>query len=225
VPVERVLVPPGGGSDHEPAIWRGELVFLRRSGPPRARRPDELLAWTIGSGAPHTLALPRSRGNRAASWPAGLTGTLTALSFDGREVAYVTSNRVGTRGESTLWFQALGRRPLLIDQVTGGAGDTCAPAFLSPVLTGPWLYAYLHACDPSADPRLDRLTRYRHGRVQRAAHRFLRAGDEEISAAVPDGAGVAWSSEGGVQQLASVTWRAIAPPVAQSFCGRTDPFC
>src|SRR5450631_2183110 len=28
---ERTLAPPGGGSDHQPAIWAGGLVFLRRN--------------------------------------------------------------------------------------------------------------------------------------------------------------------------------------------------
>ena len=39
---ERALTPPGGGSDHEPAIWEGGLVFLRRNPAGGGRRPEDL---------------------------------------------------------------------------------------------------------------------------------------------------------------------------------------
>jgi hypothetical protein len=92
------------------------------------------------------------------------------------------------------------------------------------VLSGPWLYAYLHACDPSANAGLDRLTRYRHGEVQSARYRFISSGDESITSAVPDGTGVDWDANG-VRRLVTVSWRKIAGPIAQTFCSRTDPFC
>jgi len=224
--LERALEPPGGGSDHRPAIWNGALVFLRRSPAGGSHRPDDLLLWRIGSRTVRALTLPSSRGahSEVGAWPRGLTGSITALSFNGSQVAYVTANSIGTFGVSTLWFEPLGGRPELIDQETGGAGNVCPPEFVSPVLAGPWLYAYLHACDPSADPHLDRLTRYRRGEVQRAAYTFIHFGDEPISSAVPDGSGVDWGSDG-VQRLSTVSWRRIAAPVAQTFCGRSDPFC
>jgi hypothetical protein len=34
---ERTLAPPGGGSVHEPAIWKRRLVFLRRAAAYRSR--------------------------------------------------------------------------------------------------------------------------------------------------------------------------------------------
>jgi len=232
---ERTLTPPGGGSNHEPAIWQSHLVFLRRntsggSEDPThpGRRPDGLYAWSIGSRKLQSLTLPASRGSNGPggeSWPAGLTGLITGLGFNGQQVAYVTDNLAGTFGETTLWFEPLqGGHPELIDQETGGAGNVCPPAFISPVLSGPWLYAYLHACDPSANPGLDRLTRYRHGQVQRARYTFIHSGDEGITSAVPDGSGVEWDAYG-VERLASVPWQTIAAPVAQTFCSRSDPFC
>jgi hypothetical protein len=224
---ERVLAPPGGGSDHEPAIWHGALAFLRRNSAGGRRRPDNLYAWNMGSRKAQSLALPASRGAREAGaqrWPAGLTGRITGLAFNGKQVGYVTANLVGTFGESTLWFEPLGGRPQLIDQATSGAGNTCESKFVSPVLSGPWLYAYLHACDPTANPHLDRLTRYRHGAAQSVAYTFIHAGDEAIDSAVADGAGVDWDASG-VERLAKVSWRTIASPAPQTFCNRSDPFC
>jgi len=224
---ERTLAPPGGGSDHEPAIWDGGLVFLRRNHSGGSRRPDNLLAWEIGSRKVQSLALPTSRGARnpgGETWPGGLTGFVTGLTFNGQQVGYVTTNAVDVFVESTLWFEPLGGHPELIDQETGGAGNVCQPAFVSPVLSGRWLYAYLHACDPSANPDLDRLTRYRHGEVQRARYTFIRSGDEGITSVVPDGSGVDWDAYG-IERLATVSWRKITPPVAQTFCNRSDPFC
>ena len=221
---EHTLTPPGGGSVHEPAIWRSRLVFLRHNPSGGHRRPDNLFEWSIGSRKLRQLTLPVSRGNRAARWPGGLTGLITGMTFNGRQVAYATANAVGSFGETTLWFEPLTGHPELIDQETSGAGNVCSPAFISPVLSGGWLYAYLHACDPSASPSLDRLTRYRRGEVESAQFRFIRSGDESISSAVPDGAGIDWGA-GGLQRLTTVSWRKIATPVARSFCSRADPFC
>ena len=221
---ERPLQPPGGGSDHEPALWRSSLVFLRANRAGGRRRPDSLLVWHIGTRAVHELPLPSSGGNRAAGWPAGLSGRITGVGFNGQQVAYVTANQVGAFSQTTLWFQPLSARAELIDQHTGGAGNVCEPEFLSPVLSGRWLYAYLHACDPSANPRLDRLTRYRHGEVQSARYTFIAAGDEPLGSAVPDGEGADWDTSG-IERLGRVSWRRIAAPVAQTFCSRADPFC
>ncbi|HEV2981994.1 MAG TPA: hypothetical protein VGX51_11220 [Solirubrobacteraceae bacterium] len=219
---ERALAPAGGGSDYRPAIWRTQVAFLRRGS--SAAVPDRIFVWRIGSHAATQLALPRSRGNGAVGWPAGLTGRVTGLTFNGMQVAYVTSNAVATFSETTLWFQSPGRSPELIDQQTGGAGNVCEPAFVSPLLLGKWLYAYLHACDPSANPRLDRLTRYRHGEVQVARFTFVRFGDEAIASAVPDGNGVDWDA-GGVTRVAPVWWRTVAAPLPQTLCSRGDLFC
>ena len=224
---ERTLAPPGGGSNHEPAIWHGSLVFLRRNRSGERRRPDNLYAWNIGSRKLRSLGLPSSRGATnpgGEAWPAGLTGSITGLTFNGQQVGYVTANRNGVFGESTLWFEPLGSPPELIDQETSGAGNTCEAKFVSPVLSGRWLYAYLHACDPTANPHFDRLTRYRHGEVQSITYTFIHSGDEPIGSAVPDGAGVDWDAYG-IERLGSVSWRKIAPPVAQTFCTRSHPFC
>jgi hypothetical protein len=41
---------------------------------------------------------------------------------------------------------------------------------------------------------------------------------------VIDGTGVDWDDEG-LSRLASVSWKRIALPVAETFCSRADPFC
>ena len=226
---EHTLAVPGGGSVHEPAIWDDRVVFLRRNAKGGSedpshpgRKPDSLFAWRIGSRKLQSLELPASSGAR--HWPKGLTGVIAGLTFNGKQLAYTTSNVAGTFGETSLWFERLGHRPELIDQETSGAGNVCRPAFLSPVLAGGWLYAYLHACDPSADPSFDRFTRYRCGKVERAKFAFIKAGDDPISSVVPDGGGVDWDN-GAVHRLATLAWRKITPPVAQTFCSRADPFC
>src|SRR5262249_45741807 len=190
--VEHPLTPPGGGSDHQPAIWNGSIAFLRRSPAGGAQRPDRLFAWKLGSRRVKALVLPSSRGNRRVGWPAGLTGRIRGLAFNGKRLAYVTLNYVPPASyETTLWFEPVGGRPQLIDQQVGGGSLVCPQEFVSPVLSGPWLYAYLNAC--GGDLRLDRLTRYRHGEVQRAAYSFAHYADDYFGSVVIDGTGVAWS--------------------------------
>jgi hypothetical protein len=223
---ERALPIPGGGSDTHPAIWKDRIAFVRAN-PGSAKRPDAIYTWTIGGGAPRVASLQSSRGARepqGGHWPKGLTGEVTALTIGPSQIAYVTSVLNGSFGESTLWYEPVGGRPELIDQETGGAGNVCPPAFLSPTLAGGWLYAYLHACDPSGNPALDRLTRYRRGHAERARHTFAAHGDDDLGSVVIDGAGVDWDDEG-VRRLASVSWKRIPLPVAQTFCTRADPFC
>ena len=64
---EQTLAPPGGGSDHEPAIWKGGLVFLRRNpvgrqAPPRqSPRLADRQPQAAGAG---TADLPRSEEQR-----------------------------------------------------------------------------------------------------------------------------------------------------------------
>lgn len=58
---EQMLEVPGS-SVHEPAIWGGLLVFLRRNPGGGAHRPDNLFQWRIGSSPAHSVALPTSRG-------------------------------------------------------------------------------------------------------------------------------------------------------------------
>jgi hypothetical protein len=225
---EQQLAIPGGGSDFSPAIWKRRLAFLRPNAAGGSRRPDNLYTWSIGAAGVQAVVLPASRGGRepgGGHWPKGLTGQITGLTIGPAQLAYVTSNQVGSFGESTLWYEPLGGRPQLIDQETGGAGNVCPPSFLSPLLAGPWLYAYLHACDPSANPGLDRLTRYKHGTGERAKFTFVHAGDDGIDSVVLDGSGADWADEGSVKHLASLSWRRIALPVAQTFCSRADPFC
>ncbi len=223
---ERQLAIPGGGSDTRPAIWKNRVAFVRESAP-GSKHPDNIYVWTIGGGAPSAAKLEASRGSREApggGWPKGLTGEVTALTIGPRQIAYVTSTEQGDFGDTTLWYEALGGRPELIDQRTSGAGNVCAPAFLSPLIAGGWLYAYLHACDPSADVGLDRLTRYRRGEAERARYTFIHYGDDELSSVVIDGAGVDWDDEG-VKRLSSASWKRIPLPVPETFCTRSDPFC
>ena len=223
---ERALAIPGGGSDTHPAIWKDRVAFARANAG-NAKRPDAIYTWTIGGGTPHAALLQASRGGhepQGGRWPKGLTGEITALTIGPSQIAYVTSVLNGSFGESTLWYEPIGGRPELIDQETGGAGNVCPPAFLSPLVAGGWLYAYLHACDPTGNPRLDRLTRYRRGRAERARYTFVHHGDDGIGSVVIDGTGVDWDDEG-VSRLAPVSWKRMALPVAQTFCSRADPFC
>jgi hypothetical protein len=223
---EHRLAIPGAGSDFRPAIWNGSLAFLRMNPTGGNHRPENLYTWSLGSRSVRAVTLPASRGLRGSSggrWPGGLTGEITSLAIGPAQLAYVTSNLVGSFGETTLWYEPIGGRPQLIDQQTSGAGNVCPPSFLSPVLAGPWLYAYLHAC--VGPPSLDRLTRYKRGSGQRARFTFVQGGDDEIGSVVPDGGGVDWADEGNVKHLASVAWRPIPLPVPQTFCSRADPFC
>jgi hypothetical protein len=226
---EQMLAAPGS-SVHEPAIWDGLLVFLRRDPGGGERRPDNLFQWRIGSSLARSVALPASRGGLSAEaghWPKGQTGTISGLTLHGQQVAYSTTSSSESFGVTSLWLERLGDSPKLIDQVTSGASATCEHAFLSPTLLGGWLYAYLHYCDPSANPQLDRWTRYSlsgHG-VQRAKFTFLHIGDEIIDSVVLDSGGVDWSSESGLYRLSSVAWRTIKRPVPETFCSLEHPLC
>lgn len=226
---EQILAAPGS-SVHEPAIWDRLLVFLRRNPGGGERRPDNLFQWRIGSSLARSVALPASRGGLSAEaghWPKGQTGTISGLTLHGQQVAYSTTSGSESFGVTSLWLERLGGSPKLIDQVTSGASATCEHAFLSPTLLGGWLYAYLHDCDPYADPRSDRWTRYSlsgHG-AQRAKFTFVHTGDEVIDSVAPDAGGVNWSSESGLYRLSSVAWRTIKSPVPETFCTLEHPLC
>lgn len=224
---EHRLAIPGGGSDVMPAIWKSRIAFVRPN-PGHPKQPDRLYTWTIGASSVQAVTLPQSQGGRepegGGRWPKGLTGKITSLTIGSTQLAYVTENVNGSFGETTLWYEPIGGRPELIDQETSGAGNVCAPQFLSPLIAGGWLYAYLHACDPSANTSFDRLTRYKRGEAQRARYTFIHYGDDEIGSVVVDGSGVDWDDEG-VRRLESVSWKRIPLPVAQTFCTRADPFC
>jgi hypothetical protein len=231
---EQTLSPPLSGSLHEPAIWEGQLVFLRRHGDGSEDpftpgvRPDDLYAWHIGSrhASPQRLAVSEGS-HRDVSWPRGLTGVISGLTVDSGSIAYVTDTaaRGSTFALSTVWAQRLGQGPRLIDQVTGGAGNVCPPRFLSPSLAGKSVTAYLHACAPS-NSDLDRWTRYsltRHT-SERAAYRFTAAPDEAISSLLPNGRGAIWSAEG-ILATNAVKWKPAPRPSPESFCGRSDLIC
>jgi hypothetical protein len=227
--VEQPLQAPGS-SVHEPAIWDGLLAFLWRYPVGAQRRPDNLFSWRIGSSMAHSIVLPASRGARqteAGHWSKGMTGRITGLTLHGQRVAYSTTIGSGSFGVTSLWLEQVSGSPRLIDQVTSGAGATCEHAFLSPTLLGGWLYAYLHDCDPSANPQLDRWMRYSltGPGTQRARFTFVHTGDEVIESVVPDAGGVDWAAENGLYRLASVAWRTIRRPVPETFCSQADPLC
>jgi hypothetical protein len=214
---ETALRIPEGGSLHEPAIWRDRMVLLRRSPSGGSedpdfpgRRPDGLFAWKIGSGRLFALTLPGSRGVRFR-WPSGLTGVISGLTFDGKQVAYATST---PRSVFTLWHQRLGRSLKLVDQTTSGGASVCRPAFLSPTFSGGWLYSYFHACGPDGNADADRWTRYSltGHRAQRAGFAFIHYGDEQIFSVVPIAASGAIWDNGEVHQLTGITWRSIPRP-------------
>jgi hypothetical protein len=237
---------PGGGSLHEPAIWHDTLVFLRRGSgsedvdSPTSPRPDSLVEWQIGSAHVTALSLPESRGvhdNKTATyWPEGFTGVVSGLSLGKAaagggggpvDLAYVTSEESGEFGMSTLWDQRLGGAPSLVDQVTIGQGNVCTPTFLSPVISGGWLYAYLHDCPGGGGPISDdRYTRYSldSSSVERTKYNFIHFIDDQIFSVVPDGSGVIWDN-GEVQLLKGVTWKPIATGGPQTLCTSRDPFC
>jgi hypothetical protein len=232
-PVEKLLSPPIGGSLHEPAIWEGQIAFLRRHGTgsedpnhPGAR-PDALYTWRIGSGKVASQKLAASKGSRGdVSWPKGLTGVISGLTIGSGWIAYVTeTSGGGTFALSTLWAQRPGQGPRLIDQVTGGAGNVCPPQFLSPSLSGQRVTAYLHACAPS-NSVLDRWTRYglTSRSTERATTRFLAAPDEEIFSVLPLGGGAIWS-DGAILTTGSVKWKPISRPSPESFCSHSDLIC
>jgi hypothetical protein len=219
-----------GSSVHEPAIWDGELVYLRSNPSGGTRRPDNLFAWHIGSSRASAQELPVSRGlssGEPGRWPKGSVGEVSGLTLHGQQIAYSTNRASESFAITSLWLAHIGGPPRLVDQVTSGAGTTCEAEFLSPEFIGPWLYAYLHACDPSANPALDRWTRYSlDGRsAQRARFTFVHTGDEEINAVTAAGSGVDWSGEGGVHDLAHVGWSAIQRPVPETFCSLANPVC
>ncbi len=232
---EKPLLPPGGGSLHEPAISGSRLVFLRRdpaggSENPlhrMGRRPDNLFAWRIGSGRAQALKLPVSRGT--SEWPKGLTGVITGLTLDGNWLAYVTSSGIASSslelGMRTLWAQKLGQGPRLIDQTTAGEGNVCDPTLLSPELAAGWVYGYVHACDPSGRD-LDHWTRYSLSTrtAQRARYSFTSSSEEQIFAVIPDGHGVDWETDQ-VLRLDAVSWHTIPRPNPESFCTHNDLFC
>lgn len=205
-PKESLLAAPGS-SVHEPAIWDGRVVYLRRNPGGGERRPDHLFEWTIGAEVARAVRLPASRGRtsgEAGRWPKGVTGTIGELTLSGPNIAYATDSSVGGFGVASLWLQRVGGSPRLIDQVTSGESATCEHGFLSPTVAGGWLYAYLHECDPSANPGLDRWTRYsleRH-EAQRARLRFVGVGDESIDSVVA--AGGVWT---GVTKADFTGWR------------------
>ncbi len=231
--VEKSLSPPLGGSLHEPAIWDGELVFLRRrsgdENPERpGARPDDLYAWRIGAGRASAQQLASSKGSHGdVAWPRGLTGVISGLTVDSGWIAYVTDTAAsGTPfALSTLWAQKLGQGPRLIDQVTGAAGNVCPPQFLGPSLASSTLTDYLHACAPT-NSDLDRLTRYSltSRQAERASYRFTGAPDEAIYSVLPYGKGAIWSN-GGILIENRLTWKPIARPAPESFCGHDDLIC
>jgi hypothetical protein len=226
---EEMLAVPGS-SVHEPAIWDGMLVYLRRNPGGGQRRPDNLFRWRIGSAQAHSVALPVSRGlssEEAGPWPKGITGDITGLTLRGQQIAYATISEAGSFGVASMWMQSTVGVPWLIDQVTSGASATCEHAFLSPTFLGGWLYAYLHDCDPYANVAADRWTRYSltAHTAQRAKFTFVDTGDETIDAVVPDSGGVDWANESGLHRLLSVAWRTIERPLPETFCSLAHPLC
>lgn len=226
---ERLLAAPGS-SVHQPAIWNDRLVYLRRNPGGGERRPDNLFEWQIGSMRARSVTLPASRGLTSAEagrWPKDMTGAITGLTLHGQQIAYSTVSGSESFGVASLWLQKVNGAPKLIDQVTSGASATCVHEFLSPTLLGGWLYAYLHDCDPYANPASDRWTRYSltNHTVQRAKFTFVRTGDELIDSVVPDGRGVDWASESGLRRLPTVGWRTIPRPVPETFCTLAHPIC
>lgn len=226
---ERMLAAPGS-SVHEPAIWNGHLVFLRPNPGGGKRQPDNLFQWQIGSTSARAVRLPVSQGRssgEAGPWPGGVTGAISGLTLHGQQIAYTTTSGSNGFGVTSLWMQSVSGIPTLIDQAISGESATCEHEFLSPTFLAGWLYAYLHDCDPYANPRSDRWTRYSltGHTAQRAKFMFVHVGDEIIDSVVPDGDGVDWASESGLHRLSGVAWQTIRRPVPETFCSLAHPIC
>ena len=227
---EHVIANPAHALLAEPAFWRGELVYLKS-----VTAGTERLVWQERPGVLRSEPLPLSSGAKSAvgKWPAHASGVVTGLTMVSSDaITFATRHAHGSFAMAGIWLQNLStRRAVLIDQYTSGAGATCTQSFTPSALVGGWLYAYLHACDPYANPASDHWTRYRLDsrwqvtQTQVAKVSLVRFGDEAIDSVALDGGGVDWSNESGVHRLERVTWRSAANHSPETFCGRHAPIC
>jgi hypothetical protein len=147
-PTETALPVPGGGSLFRPALWKGTIAFMRSRSVPKHPVPSELLEWRVDTKTLTRLALPSNRyyGHESEESETRETenaqGTITGLTLNGTQVAYVRVAPWGEWTRSDVWTQSPGKRAKLMDWIgTGGASDGTR-TYVSPVLLDGWLYLY-----------------------------------------------------------------------------------
>jgi hypothetical protein len=225
---EKQLAVPGVGSLYSPALSKRTVAFLRTVPGGGEKHPVELFEWTIGSKHLRALALPRNSfsGTELRQSPElrrtnGYVGRISWLSLSGTQVAYTRQAPIAPAVEvSDLWVQRPGGQPTLIDRTHTGGAATGVRSFLSPMIAGPWLYAYRQYADLGS-------TWVRYGlsskTAQQATVNFGDGLEDLVQAAAPLGKGVIWSllnkspdglpgPGGQMLGLTNVTWKAIKRP-------------
>lgn len=226
---ERRLAAPCAGSLYEPVLWNNAIVFLRADHHGGSWRENELFEWKFGSSRAQPLSLPHnaysaSELKRHPSLLAtdGAFGRITGLSFNGTRVAYTRAAIVLPPSNSTtydVWVQRLGRSPQLLARVNSDSPVGVPPqSYLSPTLSGPWLYVYRQLANLG-----DTWVRFSlaSDTTQRAEVDFGDTSSKDfVQAVAPSGSGVVWSLlepsfpnvSAQILLLPDVTWKNIARP-------------
>ena len=232
---EERLPVPGGGSLFRPALWKGTVAFLRAVPKGGEGHPVEMFEWIPGTKRLEALALPHNRTSAAeiTEQPElrateGYIGEITALALNGTQVAYTRLVALGEWDRSDLWVQRPGQQPKLIDRIdTGGGAAFGTRTYLTPTIAGSWLYAYRQYHETGLGDGPPAWVRYNLS-TNTAQQAQVNFGNQEgfgelegpLDAAVPLGAGVAWTLQNSrdpeqgarVLALASVNWKGIKRP-------------
>jgi hypothetical protein len=227
---ERRLAVPGGGSTYDPAIWGGRIAFLRAHRGRGQRRPQDMFEWVMGSR--HLLALRLPRNEYSArdlrEFPElhhteGVTGTIGFLTLHGSEVAYTRDAPITDAVEAAdLWLERPGGAPRLLARIHTGGAASGTRTYLSPAISGGWLYTYREGADLGSA-----WVRFSIAGLRLQQARGVPFGDDAdglVESVVPDGAGVLWTVDQAadgipsagdpalVQALGAVSWTSIARP-------------
>jgi hypothetical protein len=232
---EERLPVPGGGSLFRPALWKGTVAFLRAVPKGGEGHPVEMFEWISGTKRLKALALPRNRPSATEikeqpelRTTEGYIGEITALALNGTQVAYTRLVAFGEWDRSDLWVQRPGQQPKLIDRIdTGGGAAFGTRTYLAPTIAGSWLYAYRQYHETGLGDGPPAWVRYSLS-TNTAQQAQVNFGNQEgfgehegpLDAAVPLGAGVAWTLQNSshpeqgarVLALASVKWKGIKRP-------------
>jgi hypothetical protein len=237
-PHETQLPVPGAGSFFRPALWKGTIAFLRSRSSAGRLAASELLEWTIGANRLTRLALPSNRyyAREIEEQPEvrdteSTPGTITALTLNGTQVAYVRVAPWGEWARSDIWVQSPGQRAKVIDWIgTGGASDGTR-TFLSPVILNGWLYAYRQYHELG-----EAWVRFKLNAdtTQKAAVDLGDTSQGLVQAAAPLNGGLIWSSQNQEEGLAGrgarilvqadVTWTTLRDrPSLGSWAAAQEP--
>jgi hypothetical protein len=239
-PREVRLSVPGAGSFFLPALWKRTVAFLRSRTVARRRFPTELIEWTIGTNHLSKLQLPNNSYYAAeikeqpeVRDTENAQGRITALALNGTQVAYVRVAPWGEWARSDLWVQKPAQHAKAIDWIgTGGGAAYGTRTYLSPTISGSWLYAYRQYHELGhAWVRYSLNT----GRTQRAG---IDLGDDSnglVQAAAPLDRGVVWSLQNQTEEglpnagarvlsLAEVRWTTLKyQPSLASWAAAQEP--